>query len=54
MRNAFWSPLARGFRELVVRKNFGASRPTLDMIHRHFSNFMWPMDAANDRDHLRW
>jgi hypothetical protein len=31
-----------------------ADSRTLSFIHRHFANYMWPLDAANDRDHIKW
>jgi hypothetical protein len=30
-----------------------ADSRTLSFI-THFANYMWPLDAANDRDHIKW
>ena len=47
-------PSDRGIYKLVARKNWLADSRTLEFIHAHFSNYWWPLDAANDRDHIKW
>jgi hypothetical protein len=46
----------RGVYQLVNRHEFYADKRTLGVIHRHFSNYWWPLQAANDPpvEHWRW
>ena len=51
-----WRAPQRGTRELKGRPQFDwyASKPTLALVHSFFANYLWPISAANDRDHIRW
>ena len=50
----FWQPKERATRKLRVRFDWLASESALAMIHKRFGNYLWPLVAANDADHVRW
>jgi hypothetical protein len=45
-------PFHRDFRELRFR--FGAQGRAAEAINRVAQSYFYPIEVANDRDHIRW